>query len=182
MANQLSSEYLSASTTPIQVPSQSTGLTTQVPALNPRCYRRIVAPMPQEPALFEDSIRENIALGIENPQNDERASSIDLLYTISDAAIEAALLSANALGFVSSLPEDMEHRPWLPWLSAIGWAAAAHRHRIAIASPSHRLSSATPRFYSLTRLPVRWTRRVRTLEDCSECIGGGGQGWRQDYS
>lgn len=63
--------------------------------------------MPQEPALFEGSIRENIALDIDQPQNDEQASSTDLSYTISDAAIEAALRAANAWDFTCSLPERL---------------------------------------------------------------------------
>ncbi|KAL5914602.1 hypothetical protein ACKVWC_007219 [Pyricularia oryzae] len=64
--------------------------------LNPRLYRRIVALVQQEPTLFQGSIRENIALGI-----DDDAAVAD------DAAIERALRAANAWDFVSSLPDGL---------------------------------------------------------------------------
>lgn len=80
---------------------------SRLPALNPRRYRRIAALVPQEPVLFEGSIRENIAFGIDRPQNDEPASSTNLSHAISDAAIEAALRAANAWDFTSSLPEGL---------------------------------------------------------------------------
>ena len=78
-----------------------------LPDLNPRLYRRIAALVPQEPALFDGSIRENVALGIDHPENDGTNSSTDLSTRIPDATIENALRSANAWEFVSSLPEGL---------------------------------------------------------------------------
>lgn len=78
-----------------------------LPDLNPRLYRRIVALVPQEPALFDGSIRENIAFGIYNPEHDETAPQAELSTRVPDATIEEALRSANAWDFVSSLPEGL---------------------------------------------------------------------------
>lgn len=78
-----------------------------LPDLNPRLYRRIVALVPQEPALFDGSIRENIAFGIYNPEHDETASQASVSTRVPDATIEEALRSANAWDFVSSLPEGL---------------------------------------------------------------------------
>lgn len=75
--------------------------------LNPRLYRRIAALVPQEPALFDGSIRENIAFGIYNPKHDETAPQAELSTRVPDATIEEALRSANAWDFVSSLPEGL---------------------------------------------------------------------------
>ncbi|KAK3296564.1 P-loop containing nucleoside triphosphate hydrolase protein [Chaetomium fimeti] len=76
--------------------------------LNPKLYRRIVALVQQEPTLFQGSIRENIALGIDDPTVDTSA-----IYTanpgpaVPDSQIEAALRAANAWEFVSSLPDGL---------------------------------------------------------------------------
>lgn len=78
-----------------------------LPDLNPRLYRRIVALVPQEPALFDGSIRENIAFGIYHPEHDEMAQQAELSTRVPDATIEEALRSANAWDFVSSLPEGL---------------------------------------------------------------------------
>lgn len=78
-----------------------------LPELNPRRYRRIAALVPQEPALFDGSIRENVALGIDHPDTDEITSPNELLTRVPDATIEGALRSANAWDFVSSLPEGL---------------------------------------------------------------------------
>ncbi|KAK7723905.1 hypothetical protein SLS64_000236 [Diaporthe eres] len=78
-----------------------------LPDLNPRLYRRIVALVPQEPALFDGSIRENIAFGIYNPEHDEKTPQAELSTRVPDATIEEALCSANAWDFVSSLPEGL---------------------------------------------------------------------------
>lgn len=78
-----------------------------LPDLNPRLYRRIAALVPQEPALFDGSIRENIAYGIDDPECDETKSPTELPNRIPDATIEDALRSANAWDFVSSLPEGL---------------------------------------------------------------------------
>ena len=76
--------------------------------LNPKLYRRVVSLVQQEPTLFQGSIRENIALGIDDPTVDNSA-----IYTASsgptvpDSQIEAALRAANAWEFVSSLPDGL---------------------------------------------------------------------------
>jgi ATP-binding cassette subfamily B (MDR/TAP) protein 1 len=78
--------------------------------LNPRLYRRIVSLVQQEPTLFQGSIRENIALGIDDP-----SAAVDTAATftaapgpsVPDSQIEAALRAANAWEFVSSLPEGL---------------------------------------------------------------------------
>ncbi|AEO57211.1 ABC transporter [Thermothelomyces thermophilus ATCC 42464] len=78
--------------------------------LNPRHYRRIVSLVQQEPTLFQGSIRENIALGIDDPTApvDTAASSATAQGpTVSDSQIEAALRAANAWEFVCSLPDGL---------------------------------------------------------------------------
>lgn len=75
-----------------------------VPGLNPRLYRRIVSLVQQEPTLFQGSIRENIALGVDVPSTEESAPAAT---SVSDADIEAALRAANAWDFVSSLPDGV---------------------------------------------------------------------------
>lgn len=72
--------------------------------LNPKLYRRIVSLVQQEPTLFQGSIRENIALGIDETAT---ASSAESGSPVSDSQIEAALRAANAWDFVSSLPDGM---------------------------------------------------------------------------
>ncbi|KAL1876929.1 hypothetical protein Daus18300_002535 [Diaporthe australafricana] len=78
-----------------------------LPDLNPRLYRRIAALVPQEPALFDGSIRENIAFGIDDPEQERTTSPAEFTTRIPDAIIEDALRSANAWDFVSSLPEGL---------------------------------------------------------------------------
>ncbi|KAK1599509.1 ABC transporter [Colletotrichum navitas] len=87
--------------------------------LNPRLYRRMVALVQQEPTLFQGSIRENIALGID-------ASSIT---DVPDAQIEMACRAANAWDFVSSLPEGLA----TPCGSSGMQLSGGQRQRIAIA-------------------------------------------------
>ncbi|KAM0228647.1 hypothetical protein ACHAP5_011890, partial [Fusarium lateritium] len=58
-----------------------------------------------EPALLQGSIRENIALSIDQPSDDADPSSAT--ETVSDIEIESALRDANAWDFVSSLPEGL---------------------------------------------------------------------------
>jgi ATP-binding cassette, subfamily B (MDR/TAP), member 1 len=67
--------------------------------ISPRLYRNRVALVQQEPALFPESIRENIAAGLDIGP-DEQA-------LVKDDALEAACRAANAWDFVSSLPEGL---------------------------------------------------------------------------
>ncbi|KAL1836186.1 hypothetical protein VTJ49DRAFT_5467 [Mycothermus thermophilus] len=71
--------------------------------LNPKHYRRIVSLVQQEPTLFQGSIRENIALGVDDTSS--TADGAD--FSVSDSEIEAALRAANAWDFVSSLPDGV---------------------------------------------------------------------------
>ena len=79
-----------------------------------RTFRRSVAVVPQESVLFDGSIRDNVAYG---------------LNEVEDSAILDALANANALGFVSALPEGIHTR--------VGERGAAlsggQRQRLAIA-------------------------------------------------
>ena len=74
-----------------------------LPELNPRLYRSIVALIQQEPTLFQGSIRDNIALGVDDPSTECESKT----PSVSDADIESALRAANAWDFVSSLPEGL---------------------------------------------------------------------------
>jgi ATP-binding cassette subfamily B (MDR/TAP) protein 1 len=59
--------------------------------LCPRKYRREVALVQQEPVLYQGSVRDNIAMGLE--------------AEVTDAQIEAAAKQSNISEFVTSLPE-----------------------------------------------------------------------------
>jgi ATP-binding cassette subfamily B (MDR/TAP) protein 1 len=96
-------------------------------SLNPRLYRRIVGLVQQEPALLQGSIRENIALGIDDPSNETISSGA--VGTVSDKEIESALRAANAWDFVSSLPEGLS----TPAGSNGTQLSGGQRQRIAIA-------------------------------------------------
>ncbi|KAM0318999.1 hypothetical protein ACHAPQ_010515 [Fusarium lateritium] len=96
-------------------------------SLNPRLYRRIVGLVQQEPALLLGSIRENIALGIDEPSYDTNSSGAT--GTVRDIEIESALRAANAWDFVSSLPEGLS----TPAGSNGTQLSGGQRQRIAIA-------------------------------------------------
>ncbi|KAH7165052.1 multidrug resistance protein 1, 2, 3 [Fusarium sp. MPI-SDFR-AT-0072] len=67
--------------------------------ISPRLYRNRIALVQQEPTLFPETIRENIAAGLDiGPK--EQAS-------VKDDTLEAACRAANAWDFVSSLPEGL---------------------------------------------------------------------------
>ncbi len=61
--------------------------------LDLRTYRRFISVVPQEPILFDGSVRENVAFGLPDADDD---------------AIRAALRGANALDFVERLPDGLE--------------------------------------------------------------------------
>ncbi|KAM5345029.1 hypothetical protein ACJ41O_010891 [Fusarium nematophilum] len=96
-----------------------------LPDLNPRLYRRIIGLVQQEPTLFQGSIRENIALGVDDPETEHA----DLAASVPDDKIEAALRAANAWDFVSSLPEGLA----TPAGSNGAQLSGGQRQRIAIA-------------------------------------------------
>lgn len=81
-----------------------------------RLYRRDISLVQQEPVLYQGSIRDNIALGIEDSEP-------------SDAAIEDACRQGNIWDFVSSLPDGLSTPCGNQGLSLSG----GQRQRIAIA-------------------------------------------------
>ncbi|KAL4978308.1 P-loop containing nucleoside triphosphate hydrolase protein [Aspergillus desertorum] len=97
--------------------------------INPVSYRDIVALVQQEPTLFQGTIRENIALGVFNPDTQPFFSEKDEVKSVSDDQIEAALRSANAWDFVSSLPQGI----YTPAGSGGTQLSGGQRQRIAIA-------------------------------------------------
>ncbi|KAG5790319.1 hypothetical protein H9Q69_010628 [Fusarium xylarioides] len=68
-------------------------------AINPRLYRNRIALVQQEPTLFPETIRENIAAGLDIGPEEQAC--------VKDDALEAACRAANAWDFVSSLPEGL---------------------------------------------------------------------------
>lgn len=101
--------------------------------LNPRLYRRIVSLVQQEPTLFQGSIRENIALGLDDPSATETGAATSKSKSpaseVPDSRIEAALRAANAWDFVSSLPDGLS-TPAGPSGTQL---SGGQRQRIAIA-------------------------------------------------
>ncbi|KAL4779773.1 P-loop containing nucleoside triphosphate hydrolase protein [Aspergillus varians] len=100
--------------------------------INPIHYRNIVALVQQEPTLFQGTIRENIALGIFDPNTEPFFSEKDsnsISPSVSDYTIESALRAANAWDFVSSLPEGI----YTPAGSGGTQLSGGQRQRIAIA-------------------------------------------------
>ncbi|MFD6135838.1 ABC transporter ATP-binding protein [Isoptericola sp. NPDC060257] len=89
-------------------------------ALDLRTVRRWVSVVPQESVLFEGTIRENVAYGLDTAGEDPAAT---------DARVRAALRDANALEFVDALPDG--------WDTVVGQRGArlsgGQRQRIAIA-------------------------------------------------
>ncbi|MFF9209055.1 MULTISPECIES: ABC transporter ATP-binding protein [unclassified Streptomyces] len=67
---------------------------TDMAGLDLRTYRRFVSVVPQESILFDGTIRENVAYGMEDEADDE--------------AVRAALRDANALEFVDRLPQGLD--------------------------------------------------------------------------
>ncbi|WP_406445298.1 ABC transporter ATP-binding protein/permease [Streptomyces sp. NBC_00631] len=63
-------------------------------ALDLRTYRRFVSVVPQESILFDGTVRENVAYGMEDEADEE--------------AVRAALRDANALEFVDRLPHGLD--------------------------------------------------------------------------
>ncbi|MFJ6892756.1 ABC transporter ATP-binding protein [Streptomyces hokutonensis] len=66
---------------------------TDMNTLDLRTYRRFVSVVPQESILFDGTIRENVAYGMDDADED---------------SVRAALRDANALEFVEKLPQGLE--------------------------------------------------------------------------
>ncbi|KAM6522141.1 hypothetical protein FALCPG4_011828 [Fusarium falciforme] len=96
-----------------------------LPDINPRLYRRIIGLVQQEPTLFQGTIRENIALGVDDPATEDKEPA----SSVSDENIEAALRAANAWDFVSSLPDGLNTQAGSNGAQLSG----GQRQRIAIA-------------------------------------------------
>ncbi|KAL3437486.1 P-loop containing nucleoside triphosphate hydrolase protein [Aspergillus tetrazonus] len=97
--------------------------------INPISYRNIVALVQQEPTLFQGTIRDNISLGIFNPDTQPFFSENDEVKPVSDEQIESALRAANAWDFVSSLPQGI----YTPAGTGGSQLSGGQRQRIAIA-------------------------------------------------
>ncbi|MFF3501363.1 ABC transporter ATP-binding protein [Streptomyces sp. NPDC003247] len=67
---------------------------TDMNTLDLRTYRRFVSVVPQESILFDGTVRENVAYGMEDEADEE--------------AVRTALRDANALEFVDRLPEGLD--------------------------------------------------------------------------
>ncbi|KAJ4984447.1 ABC transporter [Stagonosporopsis vannaccii] len=83
--------------------------------MSPQLYRRYMSLVQQEPPLYLGSVRENITLGLENEPSDNE--------------INEACRQANALEFISSLPEGLSTQCGSKGLQFSG----GQRQRIAIA-------------------------------------------------
>jgi len=66
---------------------------TDMNTLDLRTYRRFVSVVPQESILFDDTVRENVAYGMDDA---------------GDATVREALRAANALEFVDRLPQGLD--------------------------------------------------------------------------
>nr|POE79657.1 multidrug resistance protein 1 [Quercus suber] len=86
-----------------------------ITSMSPRLYREYMSLVQQEPTLYQGSVRENISLG--------------LSYKPTDNEILEACRQANALEFVSSLPEGLS----TPCGSKGSQFSGGQRQRIAIA-------------------------------------------------
>ncbi|CAH0027893.1 unnamed protein product [Clonostachys rhizophaga] len=88
--------------------------------MNPWLYRNEVALVQQEPILYPETIRRNIAMGLPSDEDDS---------PVSDEQIIAACRAANAWDFICSLPDGLETPCGSNGLQLSG----GQRQRIAIA-------------------------------------------------
>lgn len=91
-----------------------------IASLNPRLYRSIIGLVQQEPTLYQDTIRENIALGDPDDSPTHRPTEEQIIE---------ACKQANAWEFISSLPDGLSTACGSRGLSLSG----GQRQRIAIA-------------------------------------------------
>jgi ATP-binding cassette subfamily B (MDR/TAP) protein 1 len=118
--------------------------------LCPRKYRREVALVQQEPVLYQGSVRDNIAMGLE--------------AEVTDAQIEAAAKQSNISEFVTSLPEGFATMCGSRGMQLSG----GQRQRIAIA----RALIREPRLLLLDEA----TSALDTVrEGSASCAGGGSE-------
>lgn len=94
--------------------------THPLPKLSPRSYRSQIALVQQEPVLFQGSIRENIALGLDHAADSDPPTETQII---------AACQQANAWTFIHSLPEGLATRCGSRGLQFSG----GQKQRIAIA-------------------------------------------------
>lgn len=94
--------------------------------MNPRLYRGIIGLVQQEPTLYQDTIRANIALGAVDETTDRRSNQKS---SVSEDEIVHACKLANAWDFISSLPSSLDTQCGSRGLSLSG----GQRQRIAIA-------------------------------------------------
>lgn len=92
---------------------------TDMNTLDLRTYRPFVSVVPQESILFDGTVRENVAYGMDDA---------------GDATVRVALRDANALEFVGRLPQGLDTVIGEHGARLSGGAAAAPRHR-ACADP-----------------------------------------------
>ncbi|KAB2569811.1 Multidrug resistance protein 1 [Lasiodiplodia theobromae] len=102
----------------INLSSGDDSITTNLADLNPRLYRHNVALVQQEPTLYQGTIRENIALGLEDPSQ-----------PVSDEQIMHAAAQANVADFIASLPEGLDTHTGARGVALSG----GQRQRVAIA-------------------------------------------------
>lgn len=93
---------------------------SDITTLSPRLYRSIIGLVQQEPTLYQDTIRENIALGDPDDDISKRPSEDEII---------SACKQANAWEFISSLPDGLSTFCGSRGLSLSG----GQRQRIAIA-------------------------------------------------
>ncbi len=111
--------------------------------------RSLIAYVPQEPAMFHRSLRDNIAFARPGATDEE---------------IHAAAAAAHVTEFADQLPDASP--PW--W----GSGESNSREASASASPSPGPSCATPRSCCSTRRPARWTRRVNSSSRTPVAVDG----------
>jgi len=104
----------------ITLDGSSDETTSDIVDMSPRLYRSIIGLVQQEPTLYQDTIRENIALG--DPDN-------DAMQQPSEEQVIQACKQANAWDFISSLPDGLSTLCGSRGLSLSG----GQRQRIAIA-------------------------------------------------
>ncbi|KAL9015581.1 MAG: hypothetical protein Q9185_007027 [Variospora sp. 1 TL-2023] len=146
-----------------------------VSSLSPRLYRQHMSLVMQQPVLFRGSIRDNIALALEQQQQQQQHPASD------DDEILAACRQANALTFIQSLPEGLSTLCGSQGLQFSG----GQRQRIAIAralirqprlllldeatsaldTQSERLVQATLDEAAATRTTVSVAHRLSTIRD-----------------